>query len=152
MTMIAAAVAAGAAAGLTETAKNAISDAYLALKGLITRRYETVDLGVVESKPELASRRAVLAEELSEAGAGADEELIEAARQLLAAIQDERPEAAEIVGVRLRRIESGQLEITDIAAVGSGVVVEDAKVAGAVKITGVRAGGSGPIHPPNARP
>ncbi|WP_280297087.1 hypothetical protein [Nocardia abscessus] len=151
VTLVAAAVAAGAAAGLTDTAKQAVVDAYQAVKGLITRRYESVDVAVVEMRPEVPSRRLVLAEELTQAGAGGDEELLAAARYLLQVIQEQAPRAAETVGVKLTRVEAGEIEITDIASSGSGFIATDTSVAGTLKVSGIQAGIQEPPHPPIAR-
>ncbi|MCB0144110.1 MAG: hypothetical protein KDE50_29740, partial [Caldilineaceae bacterium] len=68
ITFIVTALAAGAAAGLTASAENAIKEAYAGIKALIQRKFGGVDLAVLESKPESATRRGVVAEELTEAG------------------------------------------------------------------------------------
>ncbi|MGW4717847.1 hypothetical protein [Nocardia sp. NPDC004260] len=60
-TLVATAVAVGAAAGLTDTAKQSVTDAYAALKGLLTRRYRDVDLAQVEADPDAAAEREALA-------------------------------------------------------------------------------------------
>ncbi len=149
--MVVAAVAAGAAAGLTGTAERAVTDAYQALKRLITGRYRSVDVEVVERQPQSTARRAVLVEELAQAGAGDDEELLTAAGQVLVAVQHHAPQVAETVGVRLREIRAGQLEITDVtAATGAGVIAENISVEGSFRISGIRADGRSP-HPPAAQ-
>ncbi|WP_157171169.1 hypothetical protein [Nocardia araoensis] len=150
MTMVAAAVAAGAAAGLTDTAKQAVADAYRAVKGLIGGRYRTVDVAVVEQQPS-AQTRAVLAGQLQRAGAGDDAELLSAARELLVLVHQHAPEATEAVGVRLRAVRAGELEISDVTTTGSGVIVESTTVQGTFKISGITAGSAEPPHPPSAR-
>ncbi|MEU2013861.1 hypothetical protein [Nocardia sp. NPDC019302] len=151
VTLVAAAVAAGAAAGLTDTAKQAVVDAYQGLKGLISGRYHSVDMAIVESRPEAASRRVVLAEELAEAGAGDDQELLTAAQHLLQVIQEQAPQAAETVGVRLTRVQAGEIEITDIASEGSAFIAEDTSVAGTLRVSGIQAGAEPRPHPPAPR-
>ena len=88
ITLIVAALAAGAASGGGAVAAQAIQDAYNGLKGLIARKF--ADKGGVqsavaslESKPESPARQAVLAEELETAGAAPDRELVALAQQLL---------------------------------------------------------------------
>ncbi|MGW4847056.1 hypothetical protein [Nocardia brasiliensis] len=150
MTMVVAAVAAGAAAGLTGTAEQAVADVYQALKRLIAGRYRSAHVEVVERQPQSAARRAVLIEELAQAGAANDEELLTAAGQVLVAVQLHTPQVAETVGVRLREIRAGQLEITDVtAAMGAGVIAENISVEGSFTISGIRTAGQ-PLHPPTA--
>ncbi|MGW4720908.1 hypothetical protein [Nocardia sp. NPDC004260] len=148
--MVVAAVAAGAATGLTGVAERAVADAYQALKGLLAGRYRSVDVGVVERQPQSVNRRAVLAEELEQAGAGADEELLAAAGQVLVAVHHHAPQVADTVGVQLREVRAGELTITDVASAGAGVVAENTSVDGSMTISGIRAG-TGQPHPPAAQ-
>ncbi|MET9487475.1 hypothetical protein [Nocardia sp. NPDC006630] len=151
VTMIAAAIAAGAAAGLTDTTKKAVTDAYQAVKTLITHRYQTVDVSVLEAHPIAPAQRTLLAQELTDAGATDDPELRTAAWHLLNLIQEHTPQVAEAVGVQLRRVETGELEISDITSSGSAVIAEDTKVQGTLKISGIHAGNSEPPHPHSPR-
>ncbi|GGL05784.1 hypothetical protein [Nocardia jinanensis] len=151
VTMAVAAVAAGAAAGLTGAAEQAVTDAYQAVKRLIGGRYQSVDVEIVERQPESNNRRAVLAEELEQAGAGDDEELLVAARRVLVAVHRHAPQAAAVVGVRLQEVRAGELTITDITSTGSGVVAEGMSVDGSFTISGIRAGSEQPLHPPRAQ-
>ena len=84
---IIAAATAGAASGLTDTAKTAIADAYGGLKALLTRRLGGQSDVVkamegVEKKPDSDSRKGVLEEEVKAAHADADPELLKAAQAL----------------------------------------------------------------------
>ncbi|MEU1527088.1 hypothetical protein ABZ413_33360 [Nocardia rhamnosiphila] len=151
MTLMVAAVAAGATAGLGGAAERAITDSYQAIKQLIARRYASVDVEVVERAPDSFHRRAVLAEELQDAGAGEDEELQTIAGRLLVAVHRHAPAAAGVVGVELREIRAGELAITDIASTGTGVVVESATVGGAITISSIRADSGYHQFPPPAQ-
>lgn len=151
VTMVVAAVAAGAAAGLTGTAERAVADAYQAVKAMISGRYRSVDVEVVERQPQSANRRAVLVEELEQAGAGDDEELLAAAGLVLVAVHRHAPEAAEAVGVRLREVCAGELTITDVTSTGAAVVAENTSVEGTFTISGIRAGAGQAPHPPMAQ-
>ncbi|WP_280365328.1 hypothetical protein [Nocardia wallacei] len=104
----------------------------------------------MESRPEAGSRRVVLAEELARAGAGEDRELLAAAHRLLQLVEEHSPQSARAVGVTLTRVRAGELEITDIAGRGSGVIATDTTVSGTLKIDGVRTGAE-PPHPTRAR-
>jgi hypothetical protein len=85
---IIAAVLAGAAAGLTDTAKTAIADAYNGLKGLLKRKFgeesEVVKAATgVESKPDSAGRKETLKEEVAATKADQDADVLAAAQALL---------------------------------------------------------------------
>jgi hypothetical protein len=88
ITLIVAAVVAGAAAGLQDTAGSVIKDGYAALKSLIRSRFGHRDhaideqLAAADQKP--GTTPAQLAELLRSAGAGSDQDLVRAARALLA--------------------------------------------------------------------
>ena len=101
VTLIVTALAAGAAAGLKPTAEKAVEDAYVSVKTLITKRFgEKKDLQEalqkLEAKPERTGRQEELRDELAEAGAGEDAEVVAAAQALLDALQA-RPEGQQIV-------------------------------------------------------
>ncbi|MBH0775265.1 hypothetical protein [Nocardia bovistercoris] len=145
VTVVATALAAGAAAGLTDTAKEAVVDGYRAVKGLVIDRYGSVEAELVgvENDPEEPLRRQLLARQLDKAGAGRDAGLRAAAEELLRLVSEAEPEAVRAVGVRLSRVDAGgDIEISDVtAAGGSGVVGTDITAAGSVRISGIRAGG-----------
>ena len=85
---LAAALSAGVAAGSTDVAKKAISDAYDALKSLLRRRFgegHEVSQSVekLEAKPDSPARKQLLTEELAATTAGEDPEILSAAQSLL---------------------------------------------------------------------
>lgn len=80
-TAIVAALSAGAISGLTDTTKAAISDAYNKLKTAIQKRFGQEHALVkaveaVEARPTSAGRQTTLVEEVKDAGANRDAELI----------------------------------------------------------------------------
>ncbi|UWP80559.1 hypothetical protein [Dactylosporangium fulvum] len=84
--LIIGALAAGSAAGIANTAGNAIGDAYSALKALLTRRLSTrsgADAALESGAADLSAWRARLGAELIRSGAADDQRVLEAARQLL---------------------------------------------------------------------
>lgn len=86
ISLIIAALAAGAAASAKETAGEAVKDAYAGLRALIRRRFAgntgaEAALDQVERQP--ASDHAEVAQHLAAAGAAGDEEVLRAARALL---------------------------------------------------------------------
>ena len=94
-TAIVTALSAGATAGLTDTAKTAITDGYNKLKGLLTKKHGK-DSDVVqavenlEAKPDSKARKDMLAEEIATAKAEQDEEIIAAANQILILVQSQQ--------------------------------------------------------------
>ena len=86
-TAIVAALSAGAMSGLTETGKTALTDAYSALKAAIQKRFGREHALVkaveaVESKPTSEGRQTTLVEEVTDAGADRDAELLTLAEHL----------------------------------------------------------------------
>lgn len=144
VTLIVSALALGASAGLKSTVTTAIGDAYSALRRILGERYRGVDLTPVERRPESAAKRDSLAEDLDVAGAGADTELLAAARLLIEQVSSHAPEAAAVVGVDLERVHAAALRIATVESAGTGVRVRDSEFAGDVDIRDVRAG---PDHP-----
>lgn len=141
--MVAAALAAGAAAGAKGTAKQAVSDAYTALKGLITRRYGVIEADVVavENDPEEPHGLQLLARKLTEAGAADDREVRDAAEQLWRAVTAHAPAAADAAAVRLRHVKAG--EDIDIKHIDGPVHVDHAAADGSIRISKVQGGGAG---------
>ena len=86
VTLIVAALAAGASAGVTDTVAQGVKDAYTGLKALVLRRVQDQPAGEVavvehEKDPEVWS--APLAKTHTAAGADTDPQVLEAARRLL---------------------------------------------------------------------
>ena len=87
ITLIVAALVAGASAGLKDTASTVIKDSYAGLKSLIRKRFGHRDpeidqqLSAVDQRPDI--NPAPLAETLRSAGAGQDADLLAAAKALL---------------------------------------------------------------------
>lgn len=140
ITVIVSAVALGAAAGLGDAAAAAVKDAYAALKGLITRRYQGVDVAPVEKKPESELKRGSLEEDLVAAGASADEDLLEAARTVLAQVKAHNASIGPALGIDLDRVEAAALKIKSVTSEGTGVRVREGKFTGDIEIGDVRAG------------
>jgi hypothetical protein len=139
-TLLATALALGAAAGLKNTTDQAVRDAYAGLKTLIQSRYTKVNLGQLEEAPTSKARRAMIEEDLAEAGVAQDEEVLRQARDLIDLIRVHTPEAAGAIGVDLEEIKGASLRISDVIASGTGVRAKHAEMAGKIEISSVRAG------------
>lgn len=92
VTLIVAALAAGAAAAAKDVGGEAVKSAYSGLKALITKKFGAradvvTAVASIEQKPDSGNRRGVLQEELEAAGAGKDEELLEQVQALLALLE-----------------------------------------------------------------
>jgi hypothetical protein len=144
VSLIVLAVAAGAAAGLKDSAADAVKEAYGALKRRILERHR-VDVSAVERKPDSEHKRASLKEDLADAGAGDDVELREAARRLLAEVAKHDPGAAQAVGVDLERVTAGFISIGDVDVRGAatGFKGRDVNVGGGIHIGDIRADSGG---------
>jgi hypothetical protein len=123
VSLIVTSLALGAAAGLKPAAEQAVKEAYSDLKSLIQRKYAKVSVEQLEEVPESKARRAVVEEDLTQAGADKDEEVLRQAQTLLDAIQAHVPETASAIGVDLAEIKAAPLNIEDIAAQATGVRV-----------------------------
>jgi hypothetical protein len=143
ISIVVAAVALGAQEGVRETVANAVKDTYAGLKRLIADRYKGVDPTAVENKPSSDAKRASLEEDLKDAGAESDAELLAAAKAVIEAVRADNPQAGEPIGVDLERVEAEAIRIHKVQSTGGGVRIRDAKVSGAVDISDVTSGEKG---------
>jgi len=100
VTLIVAALAAGAASGVGDSASTAIKDGYQSLKRLLTaqlsgRRAAEVALDEYEADPD--TWREPLARALEASGAAADPDVLRAAQQLLTSIDVEGGRAGKYI-------------------------------------------------------
>ena len=141
VSVVVTALAAGATAGLKPAAEQAVKDAYAGLKALIQRKWQQVSVGQLEANPTSEARQAVVKEDLAQAEAGKDRELLAMADKVLEAVSRHAPGIAKSIGVKLEDIKSGgSLRIRDVTADGVGVDVGTADVQGDIDISGIRAG------------
>ena len=136
-----AALVAGAAGALQTTVADVVKDSYGALKNILAQRHKCVDLAAVERDPRGVESRWTLEQQLRESGASSDQELVSAAKALLAQVERSEPDLAGVIGVDLAGIRAGRVRIADIISAGTGVRVKDAATGGDFEISGVRAGG-----------
>ncbi len=149
-TVIASAIALGAAAGLKPTVERAIKDAYEGLKRVITDRYqdkeEVVDaIEYVTKKPDAKKRREVLEEALSDAGATEDVTLIEAASAVHTAVERHDPDLPQSIGMEIGQLKAAMLEVENVQATrgGIGVKIDRAEIEGTAAFKNI-GGGSDP--------
>jgi hypothetical protein len=92
---IVAALSAGAAAGLTDTAKTAVTDSYNKLKELLTKKHgansDVVQaIEKLEARLESQGRKETLAEEILAVKAEQDEEILAVAKQMLTLVKPQQ--------------------------------------------------------------
>jgi hypothetical protein len=148
VTLIVSALAVGSAAGLRDTADHAIREAYGALKRAISQRYKSVDLAPVERRPQSQVKRASLEEDLGEAGAGEDRDLLDAARRVIEEVRRHDAAAGEALGIDLARVEAEFLHVRGVEATGTGVRVREGTFRGGIDLQDIRAGRGGPPGDP----
>ena len=139
LTIIVGALVAGAAAGATDVATQAVKDAYAGLRKLVVDRFgqkAAVENAVaqVEQKPTSKPREEVLKEELQEAGAANDPEVVDQAQALLDLLKKE----GALSDAQYQVIVSG----SGAAAVGGGIAAGKGGVAAKTIKGGVYMGGS----------
>lgn len=145
ITLVVTAVAVGASAGLTDTATQAIKDAYAGLKTTLTGR--RADVSGVERRPDSDAQRAALAEIIADAG-GVDDEVLAAAQAVTDAVAAHDPDAAQVVGVSLRDLQAEFVKLGSVTSSGDGVIADGVRLSGGFTVDEVRAGGSGPDPSP----
>jgi len=141
--IIVSALASGAAAGIKPTAENAIKDAYAGLKGMIQRKYRRIDLQPLENKPESQSKRESIAEDLTDAGAVGDQELLDLAKVLIDAVAVHDKVAATVVGIDLEEVKAVYLDIKKVTTSGDGIRIKKSEFEGGIDIGEVNAGEAG---------
>jgi hypothetical protein len=127
-TLIVTAAALGAATGLKPTAEQMVKDAYAGFKRVIIDHYgdyrDLIDsLEFLAEKPEDANRQAALAEELNNAEATKDLDLIEAAKAIHAVVEAYSPETHAVIGMDIKKLKATRLEVEKVQPPDSGIGV-----------------------------
>lgn len=137
----------GAAAGLRPTVTQAVKDAYGAVKAHLQERYSDVSVDQLEKDPSSAARQGVLKEELGDADAASDKDLLALTRRLLNQIAKMPTDALDAAGVDLHKVRAAAITIEDVSTIGSdaaAVRLHEVEASGDIIIRGIHKGGSGP--------
>jgi hypothetical protein len=118
VTVIVTALATGAAAGLTDSAKGAIKDTYDALKTLIKDKYRKVNLAILDEDPSSKARQEVVKEDLEKSKADEDDQLLQQAQQLIEAIRHQAPAAAKAAGIDIEELEAQSVFVRNVVSAG----------------------------------
>lgn len=141
ITIIVTALAAGAVAGLKPTAEQAIKDAYAGVKALIQRKYSSPSLEALERKPDSETRRASVKEDLIEAGAANDNELLDKAKSLLDTVKTQDHSVAATLNINFEEIEAAYFKLKDASAEGDvNIGAKNLTLSGGIDMEGVTAG------------
>lgn len=144
VSIIVAALAAGAEAALKSTAAQAIKDAYSGLKALIQRKYGHASVDALERKPNSETKQLSVREDLTDAGAGTDQELLDRAKALLDAVKTHDRAAAAQLNINLDEVEAAYFKLKDAAATGDvNVGVKKSTFSGGIDMEGLTAGTPG---------
>lgn len=145
ISFIVAALAMGIAAGLKDTASEAVSDIYKALKKLIQDRYQ-ISLTNLEENPSSTLQKSAVEESLHQKNVENDEEVLEKAKKLFEVVQAEAPQTAARVGVDLDNVRAAKIHIERILSSDIGVKVKNTEVEGELRIKDVT------VHPESSKP
>lgn len=140
LSLIFSAIVAGAAAAVKPTAEKAVKDAYAGLKALIKNKWGRVEVESLERDPTDETRQELVKKDLQKADGLADEQVLERAKAVLAAVKEHDPDAAEEAGITLEDLEAGaNINLQDLVAEGS-IVVRRVKAKKDFVLRGARAG------------
>lgn len=149
ITLVVTAVALGASAGLTDTAAQMVKDAYAGLKALLSRR--EVDVSAVERRPDSANKQGSLREDLDGlAGTedALDDEVLDAARKVVAAVKAHDPAAGAAIGIDLGEFQAASLRVSGLTSEGTGVRGKNWNITGDTVFENIHAGRpTGPDQP-----
>jgi hypothetical protein len=139
ISIIIGALIAGAGAAAKDVADKAVKDAYQGFRTLIVRKFGSKTdveeaLAGVEKKPESEARQSVLKEELTNAGAAQDTELIEQAQAFLALLKEDGVISAATYQATVSG--SGAAAQDHSVAAGEGGVAVGGNVEGGINLGG----------------
>ena len=135
------AIISGAVASVEPTTEKIISDLYDGLKGLILHKYGSVSLEAIEKKPDSEAKQASLREDLQDAKADQDHELLKQAQLLLKAISEQPPQIAQAIGVKLEDMKAANVRLQEIIVSGeqaAGVHIKQGEFSGDIEISKVK--------------
>jgi len=140
-----AAIVTAIATGAAETTKLVIQDLYAAIKKRIQEKHPQANasLEALEKKPDSASKRESLKEDLQDSGADKDDDLLKQARALLTAIEEHAPQLAQAIGVNLEDVKAANLRLKEISVTGeqaTGVNLSKGEFSGDIEIGSVKVG------------
>ena len=139
---IAAALIAGATAAATDTASQAIKDAYQGLKTLLVDGYKMASAALLEKKPSHPAYQQAVEEELKDNPRLAeDKAVLEKAKAVQDALALAPPAQLAAWGVDIKKVEAvGSFIAERIAGTSGGLRIEELKTGGDVKLSDIVGG------------
>ena len=139
-TIIVTALALGAATGMKSVAEQSVKDSYQALKNLIKIKYPDVGVERLEQKPDSEKRRGAVEEDITDAGAEKDIEILQKAELILNKVQNLPAENLPPI-VDLEEIKGAALNIKDIISKKrTAVKIKGAEIEGDINVEKIREG------------
>lgn len=140
ITAIVMAFATGAASKL---GGEVVQDLYNGIKRIIHEKYQQAQpsLEALEKKPESASKRESLEEDLKDAGAANDVILLQKSQELLKSIEEQAPQIAQAIGVKLEDVKAANLRLKEIIVSGeqaAGVHIKKGEFTGDIEISNIK--------------
>jgi hypothetical protein len=149
VTLLLTALAMGAKAALKDTASLAVKDAYDGLKALIVRKFgNKASLESLAQRPESKAKQAAAEEDLVDAGAAADAEVMAKAREVVSAVERDDPATGAAMGIDFKGITAEFLKVGNIRSEGTGARLRDSQFIGGITLGDVTAGKPEPSKDP----
>ncbi|RWB69722.1 hypothetical protein [Mesorhizobium sp.] len=111
--LILSALIAGAIAGVSATATEAVKDAYAAFKSFLESKIGKGELQPVEQAPKVPENQQRLKERLISAGVANNEVVLAQARQLLDVVKRDAPAALREAAIDIDRLTAGTLRVSN---------------------------------------
>ena len=142
LSAIVGALVAGATAAASETASQAIKDAYQGLKTILVDSYKLASASLLEKKPSNAAYQVAVQEELKEHPAAAEDQVLLAqAKVVQEALSQATPDQLAAWGVDIGRLEAvGDVIAERISGSGGGLRAEELKAGGSVRLSDITGG------------
>jgi hypothetical protein len=104
-----------------------LTKAYSALRGHLTQHYPDLDLTPLEKRPDSASKRASLVEDMKETAVASDQTLLTLAIQLVAALVAHPSSADQPVAVELEEVRAELIRLANIRSSGKATRLKRAR-------------------------
>jgi hypothetical protein len=108
ITVIVSALAAGATAGLKDTAKKVVTDGYNAFKSILIKKYPSVKVSLLEEDPKATEYQNVVKKNLTDSKADKDLDLLEATEKLVELLERHSSLTLQTFGVDLKKVKAAK--------------------------------------------